>query len=124
MALPGCGISLAEGDSTMSLRVCMVVATWAFGILGFLSLMPAAMSVMMFDAPGSERQWATRIAALSVLSFPLVCWVGPKLGWHFFDRGAIGWGLALAYSPLANIVLCIGALAYIDRVMGGRFSGH
>lgn len=42
--------------------------TLGWGVLGFLSLVPALFSVMMFDAPGSEKNPATIALALSIVT--------------------------------------------------------
>lgn len=58
-----------------TLLVGQVVAVGAFGV----STMPAMMSVMMFDAPGSDEVIWTQLLAFGFLTLPVMLLVGAMM---------------------------------------------
>jgi hypothetical protein len=101
----------------------MIFASWAVGLLGVLGIFPALLSVMLFDAPGSENQPATRLAAECIVMFPIACLFGLSVGWSVFRQGRERWALAIVCTPLLVILLFVASLAYISVFHGGRLSG-
>jgi hypothetical protein len=83
----------------------------------------ALMSVMMFDAPGSERNPAVILLFSSVVAFPLACIVGVILGWIAIgrqrDRGAMWFSLL----PLVPIASAVAAMIWLQIASGGQFAG-
>jgi hypothetical protein len=83
----------------------------------------ALMSVMMFDAPGSEHNKALILLFSSMVAFPLACIVGVALGWiaiaRHRDRGAMWFSLL----PLLPITTGIAGIIWLQIASGGRFAG-
>jgi hypothetical protein len=98
-----------------------VTVTVLLGILGLAGCLPAMFTPMMFDAPGSERNPATLILALSVATWPLSCLVAIGLSWGFKKR--VNVSLLLLLLPLLNIVGGCVALFLLMAFQGGRFAG-
>lgn len=84
-------------------------------------LVMAMMSVMVFDAPGSESNPPVVLLFASIAGFPLACIVGVILAWIAFarrrDRGAMWFSLL----PLLPIVAGIVAMIWLQIGNGGRF---
>jgi hypothetical protein len=74
-----------------------------------ISLMPALMSVMIFDSPGSEERLVLWVLFWAMFSFPLVTAIAIAGGWVFYflkhNRLAIGTTLL----PLINIATIVGS---------------
>ena len=100
----------------------LFVASGIYGILGLLGVLPALFSVTMFDAPGSERNPATRLLFWSICTFPAVCLLAVVLAWVLY----LGWAHAaanvLVHLPLVNLALILVGAVWLEKVYGGRFS--
>lgn len=98
-----------------------VILTVLVGALGLAGCLPAACTPMLFDAPGSERNPATRLLALSVAAFPIVCLATVLLAWARSGQGAgsLRWFLL----PVMNVMMVILALVWSLVVYGGRLAG-
>ena len=81
----------------------------------------ALMSVMMFDAPGSESNPPVILLFSSVVGFPLSCIFGVALAWIAIarrrDRGALWFSLL----PLLPIITGVVAIVWLQLSNGGRF---
>lgn len=81
----------------------------------------AAMSVMMFDAPGSAQNPALILLFCSIAGLPVSLLVGVVLAWIALamkrDRGAL-W---LSLLPLLPILTGIVALLWLQFGYGGNF---
>jgi hypothetical protein len=102
----------------MSLRVLLTVL---LGILAVVGAIPAMFAPMMFDAPGSEKNVATRILAVSAMTWPVSCVVAIGLAWFLRGRGDASLWLFLL--PLLNVVAGAAAWCWISVVQGGQFNG-
>lgn len=109
--------------------VFLFVATviWIAGAV--IGLLPALMTPMMFDAPGSLENPVTVTLALSIATFPVVCAVAVLLSWLVFGLPALAhfphrylWACALISLPLINVAIGGLALAWITWFNGGSFS--
>jgi hypothetical protein len=81
----------------------------------------AAMSVMMFDAPGSAQNPALILLFCSIAGLPVSLLIGVVLAWIALamkrDRGAL-W---LSLLPLLPIITGIVALLWLQFGYGGNF---
>ena len=102
----------------MSLRVLLTVL---LGILAVVGALPAMFAPMMFDAPGSEKNRATRVLAISTMTWPVSCVIAIGLAWFFKGRGDASLWLFLL--PLLNLVAGFAAFCWISLVQGGQFNG-
>jgi H+/gluconate symporter-like permease len=84
----------------------------------------AAMSVMIFDAPGSSDNPAVILLFCSIVGVPLSLFVGVVLAWIAFamkrDRGAL-W---LSLLPLLPIITGVVALLWLQFGYDGQFGTH
>lgn len=96
------------------------VISVGWGLIGVVALVPAGLSVMIFDAPGSEKQLGTVWRFRAVANFPLVCFLvmATALILNCSDRRK----LAFMFLPLMNIAIGIAAVITIDRVQRGQFA--
>lgn len=96
----------------------------SWGLAAFASAIPALMSAMMFDAPGSERAILIWISFLSVATFPAVAAVAAIMCFVHArptTNRARRLGLIFVALPLANIALMLIAFWLIEDVCGGSF---
>lgn len=92
---------------------------WA--IIGIVSLVPAGLSVMMFDAPGSERELGTVWLFRVLASFPFVCFLVAVTALLLNYRDDRRLALTVLLVPFINIIVGIAALVAIERFQGGKF---
>jgi len=105
-------------------RNWLIAATVLFAIGGLLSLLPAMMSGMMFDAPGSERNPATIAIFVSVISFPVVCVLSILVSWILYRCGRLEAALLASAAPLVNLLILAVALGCLNWLYGGHFGGR
>lgn len=82
----------------------------------------AMMAPMMFDAPGSLQSTPTIVAALSIISFPILAAFFPVAAWLAY---ALRWpraARALLYMPAFPIVAIALTFAVIELACGGSLS--
>ena len=103
-------------------KMIVSVTTVIWAVLGSLSLIPAGFSVMMFDAPGSERNVATITLVCSMLGFPLSCVVAAILSHQKMHQGNFSTACLWACLPLLVIAVGGTALTWICLVQGGHFN--
>ena len=101
----------------------LLAASLLYGVLGALSLVPAAFSVTMFDAPGSEKNPATRLLFWSIFTVPLACLLAIVLAWLLYLAWASAAANVFVHLPLVNIVSILLGVIWLKRVYGGRFNG-
>lgn len=104
-------------------RTWIIVET-ALGVPAVLvGAVMAMMSVMMFDAPGSEKNPPVILLFASMVAFPLSCIVGIALAWIAVarrrDRGALWFSLL----PLVPVLTGVVAIIWLQIASGGRFAG-
>lgn len=107
--------------------IFLAITTAVFGIAGIWGIVPAVLSCMAFDAPGSIASPLVWLLVIVVGSFPLVCLGGIAGGWacYFARRQRLACCVALA--PVLNIsVLTLmlwggGELGRTSGFLGGLF---
>jgi hypothetical protein len=97
---------------SIATAVCLLV-----GLGGFL---PAMMSPMMFDSPGSTSNPVTIGLAISVAVFPLFCLAAAALPWLLRHWSLAKWVFLL---PLVDLGVIIALFAALEYFYGGSFGG-
>jgi hypothetical protein len=99
-----------------------VVASVVWGVMLLPGLLGAALSPMMFDAPGSTSNPAAYVNVAIVLSFPLLCLVSIAGSWIVWQmrKGRPTRGLARAQAvvfclPLVPVAIVVATMA-IDTI--------
>jgi hypothetical protein len=83
---------------------------------------PALFSIMMFDAPGSDRP-ATYLLAGSLMSCPFACGFSVLMSERSIKTHALLSAFLWTMLPLVNIAVGSAGLAWIVWMQGGRFNG-
>ncbi|MFV2092778.1 MAG: hypothetical protein ACC634_06805 [Hyphomicrobiales bacterium] len=91
-------------------RSYLVAGTVLSVLAGVLGLVPALMSPMMFDTPGSQELISIWLLFGLIGAFPLVCFLGPGASYLAYRAVRHGWAVALLASPL--YVLALTMLLY------------
>lgn len=109
----------------MLLSIATVI--WVLGAV--VGALPALMTPMMFDSPGSLENPATVTLAISVATFPVVCILAVLLSWLVFLLPVFAdlphrylWACGLMALPLINVATAGLALAWLSYFNGGSFS--
>jgi hypothetical protein len=95
----------------------LLTALWVLAALA--GVLPAMMSPMMFDAPGSSTNPLTIVFALLVATFPLVCIAGAVLPWILRRWRFAKWLFVL---PLLHLGIAAVFMLALDRFCGGQFA--
>ena len=98
-----------------------ILGASTFGLLAVASLLPAGLSVMIFDAPGSTSNPLTVALFAVVAGAPLVFLASAlllTLG-TITKRRALTWIALLA--PVALLLYLGAVVVLLDRVCGGNF---
>src|ERR1019366_3242248 len=105
------------GEVRANLRWLILTALWI--LAGLAAVVPAMMTPMMFDAPGSERNPVAIGLAISVAIFPLVCLLSAVLPWIFRK-----WPFAAMFFllPVANLAVIAAIVFTLDYFCSGQFS--
>ncbi|MFT3709733.1 MAG: hypothetical protein QM817_19060 [Archangium sp.] len=106
-----------------------LIATGVWGAGFVLGLLMTAMSVMLFDAPGSENVVWTQLLFASVASAPVLCVlsvIGSWVAWLVTRNQEAGRGRVLRASiallPLLSVVFVVIASVLLQVKCGGSFS--
>jgi hypothetical protein len=84
--------------------IVVIVATVLWGVAFSLSLLMAAMSPMMFDAPGSEKKNSLRVAFFVVLALPVLLIISVVGAWIAISRTHDVAALWFCAAPLLVVV--------------------
>ena len=102
--------------------IFLVLTTVIFLGTGVLWVVPALLSVMMFDAPGSEQSRLTWMCVLSSMAYPPVCLVAVVCSWVLFKTSHHRSACVVALVPLLDVALFILALFLIETLQHGKFT--
>ena len=80
------------------------------------------MSVMSFDAPGSESIFLTNLFVYSQLTFPVVIIIAIIGSWIFYRKNKHKEAIILNFLPILNITLAILAFLLLEIFCEGRFA--
>ncbi len=81
----------------------LAITSILFGVIGIFSIIPSLMSVMAFDAPGSENRIIAWVVFLGIFTFSPVCIVSIFCSWTFYGIGKYRSAKIIALSPLINV---------------------
>lgn len=101
-------------------KIRMIISNIFFGLLFIPSLFLAAISGMMFDAPGSENIY-TLLFFSSVLSFPLLIILSIPSTWIFYELKKYKISFFVSLLPFLSIFLFILSFFLIVIVCDGNF---
>jgi hypothetical protein len=105
------------------MKTYLIIMTIVFGTTGALSLLPAALSVMMFDAPGSTSNPATIIAFLSVFTLPVTCGIGIGFAWMALGKERFRFARWIIWLPILNVLMLLIAVSILEVKYDGNLSG-
>lgn len=91
------------------MQIWLIVATVLLSIATVAGILPALMSPMMFDAPGSMENRAIVTSAICVATFPIVCAVAIGLLWLLYTHQQYSAARIASLLPLIN--LTVGSIA-------------
>jgi hypothetical protein len=94
-----------------------VLAIPSVAIGGFMAMM----SVMMFDAPGTERNPAVILLFSSMVAFPLACLAAVILGWIAIGMRRDRLALWLSLLPVLPIVTGVIGIVWLQVAYDGSF---
>ena len=97
----------------------LYVASRLWFAVGFVSILPALFSFLIFDAPGSTEILPTLLLSWSVKSFPFIG-IGSSLGIRFLKGNDLAFYISLL--PLVNVILFLVALYWLNVSCGGSFN--
>jgi hypothetical protein len=100
-------------------KTLAIVLTIVWAILGLISALPAVMSVMLFDAPGSTESRLTWAVFWTLAALPFSWFLGAGLPWLFRNRMFGIWLFAIPFVDLCAIAALFVA---IDRYCGGSLT--
>lgn len=84
-------------------KTVLTLGTFLWGIAVFFGQVPAFVSIMIFDAPGSEDKFSNYILFWTMFTFPAVCIIAILGAWFFHRRQSVKLAFALLLLPLVNI---------------------
>ena len=96
------------------------IATALCVLVGLGGILPAMMSPMMFDSPGSTSNPVTVALAISVAVFPLFCLAAAALPWLLRHWSLAKWVFLL---PLVDIGIIIALFIALQYFYDGLFGG-
>lgn len=111
-------------------KASLWVSSAVFGLLGLVLFIPLLMSVMAFDAPGSEEQITTWVVFLCLFTFSPICILSIILSWILYGLKQYRFAKIIALSPLMNVsILFIGfSVSYIidtpTRMANSKIERH
>ena len=103
-------------------RFWMWIGTIIFLFAGFGGCGMAMMSPMMFDSPAAAENIPTMILFISILIFPLSCFIGVFVSWRKFNSGSTVEARQFMLMPVINFIVLVLVISYIMIAQGGRFS--
>lgn len=104
------------------IKVYLIVASIIFGVLILPSLPLILMSPMMFDSPGSEDSITTITLVLSIVTYPIVSFIGIAMSWVLYIKHKNVIALICVNLPILNIIIGIGAIIYLSIFCDGNFN--
>jgi hypothetical protein len=118
----GTGAGMYSGKGLPMWRGAAAIGAIVYGLLGIASFGLAALSFMMFDAPGSEKNKLTIALVFGFLALPCVLLLSAlvlAVGFVLRARTPIIIGWWLPAIPVAYVIV---VAALLEWVCGGDFS--
>lgn len=101
----------------------LTISSVIVGSMAFASIMPALMSAMMFDAPGSEENPATNAMFYAMFSFPLVCLLSIPLAWLLYAGSYLRAAAVAIWLCVVNIIVFVIGIVCLEIFYDGKFNG-
>ena len=112
-----------EGVTSNAMKWYLAIMSVVVTLLGMASVMPAALSVMVFDAPGSTSNPATIALFIAVASCPFVC-MGAVVGaWALYAASHSKLSAIVIWAPALNLAAAAIAFFCLDTFYDGKFNG-
>lgn len=83
--------------------ITLIIATIFFSLAVIPAIYVAMMSVMLFDAPGSEKNPSVLAFFYSIVSFPVMCVVS-NVSWIFYALKLYKAAIIVSLSPLLSLL--------------------
>jgi len=96
-----------------------IILSVLWAVIGLVSVAFALLSVMMFDAPGSESSPLTVKLFWATAALPVFWFLGAILPWVFKSKAFGKWLYLLPLLDIAFIAILVGAIA---QYCNGNFS--
>ncbi len=90
-----------------------------YSVLGFFACLPAMMSPMMFDAPGSTSSVLTMVVFFSVLTLPVSFFMAATVPWKYKENPKVK---LLYLLPVVHLAIAAGAFMLLDSMCDGKFT--
>ena len=97
--------------------VNLMLTTMFFTVTGVVGLLIAPIAFMSFDAPGSQYNPIAWMAALTILSYPILCFLTIIGGWILFALRKHRSATLCSMVPMLNIVVIL-AFVFAAEVFG------
>ncbi len=97
-----------------------IAATVILVGLAFVSLLPVGLSIMLFDAPGSEKNPYLLVAFGGIASFPVTCVAAVVCAWiaHGLRRDRVA--ARVVFLPLLSVAVAIVGIALLSVICHGN----
>lgn len=98
--------------------VVLVITTLLSTAAGIVGLLPALMSPMLFDAPGSTHKAENVALFFGALTFPLTCLVAIVLSWLLYRSQKFAVACCVAFLPgfhFLIVVVLVGVLPNLAK---------
>ncbi len=104
-----------DDTSRLKTKTTLLISSVVFGLLGIALFIPLLMSVMAFDAPGSEQQVATWIVFLCLFTFSPICILSIVCSWILYGFEKYRFAKIISLSPLVNvsILFALFSVSYV-----------
>jgi len=83
--------------------ITLIIATIVFALAVTPGIYAAMMSVMLFDAPGSEKNLSVLAFFYCIVSFPVMC-VLSNVSWIFYALKLFRTAIIVSLSPLFSLL--------------------
>jgi hypothetical protein len=98
-----------------------VIATVVLAVVTFFSAAFALMSVMLFDAPGSEHNPYLLIAFVGILSVPVLSVLAIVLAWIGYWIAKPRLTVRIVFLPLIGVALATVGFGLVSTICHGSF---
>ena len=96
------------------MKCYLILMTVIIGVIGVFSITPATeLSVLIFDAPGSESDPLKLVSFGAISTFPVSCLLGILTAWIAFKKGRNKLARWIIWLPGLNILI-LGLVLVIE----------
>ncbi|MEA2163154.1 MAG: hypothetical protein QOK37_1281 [Thermoanaerobaculia bacterium] len=102
-------------------QMWLIFATILQGIGIFAGIGLVLMSAFLFDAPGSEKNRALIMLALSFVAFPVACFLAIPFEWVAYVKKSFRGAVWFSLLPLLPVISAIIGIVWLQVAYGGNF---